>query len=243
MHVVQRDRSAISPGLPVEGLVFSPFARSRCRRETRRARCRRSASRRRTSRRARDRTGSRRSARSSASACSTESAARYGRFGRHRVERVGDTEQAGFDRDLLAGELVRVAAAVPALVVVAHVRQCGPEVLDALDQAGAGDRMRPDLPPARLPSARRACGARSRRRRSCRRRGATRRAGARRAARPRHPSLRARLSAIAVTRAEWPRRYGSLASSAAEKVASSDPTVPDFPERAPVPFLAVAQAP
>ena len=40
--------------------------------------------------------------------------------GRHRVVGVGDEEDPRAERDLLAGEAVRVAGAVPALVVVEH---------------------------------------------------------------------------------------------------------------------------
>ena len=40
---------------------------------------------------------------------------------------------------------MRIAEAVPALVVVEHVRQRGLEVLEALDEARAGDRVPPDL--------------------------------------------------------------------------------------------------
>ena len=115
------------------------------------------------------------------------------------------------------------------------------EVLEALDQARAGGRMRPDL--RELVISQRA--------------GLAQHTGidgdladvVQRSAEPERvealappPELRARLSAIAVTRVEWPRRYGSLASRAAERVASSDPTVPDFPARVPVPFLTVVPA-
>ena len=68
-----------------------------------------------------------------------------GPVGRHRIERVCDSEQAGLDRDLLAAEAMWIASAVPTLVVVEHVRQSRAEVVDGFDQTGARDRMRPDL--------------------------------------------------------------------------------------------------
>ncbi len=62
----------------------------------------------------------------------------------HRVVRIDDTDGAGQLRDTVACQAVRVARAVPALVVVAHgahdVR--GEKRLDDL---GAGDRMVTDL--------------------------------------------------------------------------------------------------
>src|ERR671925_143227 len=44
---------------------------------------------------------------------------------RHRVIRVGDEEDAGAERNLLGAELVRVAAPVPAFVVVQDPRSDG----------------------------------------------------------------------------------------------------------------------
>src|SRR3954469_3831967 len=41
-------------------------------------------------------------------------------LGGHRVVRVGDADDASAERDLLAGQPVRIAGAVPALVVVQH---------------------------------------------------------------------------------------------------------------------------
>ena len=209
----------------------------------RRRRSRPCTSPRRTSRRAPDRTGSRRSA-----GARPEPARPRERAGTTASDVIASNASATPSRRASIGisspaRPVRIAGAVPALVVVEHVRQGRPEVLDGLDQARAGDRMRPDLgqllvreraglaehasqSTAILPTSWSEAPSRSASSRS-----------------PRQPSLRARPSAIEVTRAEWPRRYGSRASSAAEKVASSDPTVPDFPERAPVPFLAVGRAP
>src|SRR5215510_8379044 len=47
---------------------------------------------------------------------------RIGAVERHGVEGIGDGEDAGAQRDLLALEAERVAGAVPALVVVVHDR-------------------------------------------------------------------------------------------------------------------------
>ena len=52
----------------------------------------------------------------------------------HGVEGVGDAEQPCLERDPVPAQPVRIAAAVPALVVVEHVRQRGLEVLEALDE-------------------------------------------------------------------------------------------------------------
>src|SRR3954447_7542439 len=57
------------------------------------------------------------------------------------VEGVRDHDQAGAERDRLAGESVRVAAAVPALVVPAYRRRDTGEVLDPRDDGRAGDRV------------------------------------------------------------------------------------------------------
>jgi hypothetical protein len=43
-------------------------------------------------------------------------------LGRHRVPRLGQSGDCGLERDLLAGDAVRVALAAPALVVVADDR-------------------------------------------------------------------------------------------------------------------------
>ena len=58
-----------------------------------------------------------------------------------RVERVGEREHAGRERDLLAGQAVRVAAAVPALVVVADQRPRGLEERDLADDLLADQRV------------------------------------------------------------------------------------------------------
>ena len=55
----------------------------------------------------------------------------------HRVERVGDVDDPGAERDLLAAEPVRVAGAVEALVVVADRRHRVLEEAEAVDDARA----------------------------------------------------------------------------------------------------------
>ena len=55
----------------------------------------------------------------------------------HRVERVGDVDDAGAQRNVLAGKAVRVAATVPTLVVVANRRHGVGEEAESLDDAGA----------------------------------------------------------------------------------------------------------
>src|ERR687887_498332 len=55
----------------------------------------------------------------------------------HRVERVGDVDDARAERDLLALDPVRVAGAVPALVVVADRRHRVLEEAEAVDDARA----------------------------------------------------------------------------------------------------------
>ena len=71
-----------------------------------------------------------------------------------RVERVGDREHARRERDLLALEAVRVAGAVPALVVVAHDQRRLVEEVDVAqdlraDLGVAGDAARTRPPTAR----------------------------------------------------------------------------------------------
>ncbi len=63
----------------------------------------------------------------------------------HGVEGVGDAEQPRLERDPVPAQPVRVAAAVPALVVVEHVRQRRLEVLEALDEPRARDRVAANL--------------------------------------------------------------------------------------------------
>ena len=79
---------------------------------------------RRRSRRARrprpGRTGSRRMPRISSRASASDERWAVGPVAGDRVEGVGHREDAGCQRDPLTGQAVRVAAAVPALVVVAH---------------------------------------------------------------------------------------------------------------------------
>ena len=111
---------------------------------------RRCASPRRTSRRARDRTASPRSARAR-----PEPARPRERAGTTASDVIASKASATPSSRASIGisspaRLVRVAAAVPALVVVEHVRQGRAEVLDALDQPRAGNRMRPDLSQLRL---------------------------------------------------------------------------------------------
>ena len=62
--------------------------------------------------------------------------------GRHRLERVGDVEDAGQLRDLLAQEPVGIARAVVPLVVVANDRQLRGQPLDRGDDLRAQDRVR-----------------------------------------------------------------------------------------------------
>ncbi len=54
-----------------------------------------------------------------------------------RVEAVDDGEDAGADRDVLAGDAVRVPAAVPALVVAAHDRHDGKREIDEREDVRA----------------------------------------------------------------------------------------------------------
>ena len=60
--------------------------------------------------------------------------------GEHRVVGVGDREHARDERDALAGEAVRVAGAVPALVVVAQDRRDARQ-RSTLGQLGARARV------------------------------------------------------------------------------------------------------
>ena len=111
---------------------------------------------------------------------------------RHRVEGVCDREHAGLERDLLACLPGRVARAVPALVVVEHVRNRVAQRGDAEDEPRAGLRVLADLRELVVVEAAPPCAAPRRRPRACRCRAAARRAVARRAA-PRS------------SRASWPR--------------------------------------
>src|SRR5713101_7093551 len=67
-----------------------------------------------------------------------------GVIGTHRGQRVvnvGDRQQAPLDRDVLALERVRIAGAVPALVVEEKVGDGGLQVADLAQDAGAGGRV------------------------------------------------------------------------------------------------------
>ena len=100
---------------------------------------------------------------------------RYGRCGDHRVVGVAGEDDPAADRDRRAGEAVRVAAAVPALVLVAHERgdrlELGRAAQDALADHGvlAHDR------PLRVGRAARACRGSRSGSPPCRRRAASRR--------------------------------------------------------------------
>ena len=63
----------------------------------------------------------------------------------HRVERVGDREDPGLDRDAASAQPRRVAAAVPALVVEEDVRERVVEPPQRQDEPRAGGRVAPDL--------------------------------------------------------------------------------------------------
>jgi len=84
-------------------------------------------------------------ARSSSSACSVARALRTATR-RHRREGIRDREDAGDERDVLAGQPGHVAAAVPTLVVVADA---GPNVVDVRhvpdDQVAQRDMLLDDL--------------------------------------------------------------------------------------------------
>src|SRR5207253_6521052 len=60
----------------------------------------------------------------------------------HRAERVADGDDARAERDLLAGEAVRIAATVPALVARADDRRDVRERLDRREDPLADDRVR-----------------------------------------------------------------------------------------------------
>ena len=95
----------------------------------------------------------------------------------HRRERVADGEDARDQRDVLAGQAVEVAVAVPALVVMPDA---GPDDLDvgqvADDEVAERDVLLDDVVLV-LGQACRACGGCGPGRRSCRRRGGGRRRG------------------------------------------------------------------
>ena len=92
---------------------------------------------------------------------------------RHRVPRLGESEEPRPGRDRLAGDAVRIARAVPALVVVADPAEL--LLVERLDgDLGARVRMVADLLELGWRRAGRACGARPRRCRACRRRAAAR---------------------------------------------------------------------
>ena len=137
-----------------------------------------------------------------------------GPVARHRVERVRDRQHARLDRDLLARLAGGVAGAVPALVVVEHVRDRLAQRGDPQQDPRADLRVLPDLRRARRRRGRLPCGAPRRRPRACRCRAAARRPAATRSAPRSSRAARATASASTVTRVEWPRVYGSRASIA-----------------------------
>ena len=77
-------------------------------------------------------------------------AATVGAVARHRVVRVADEDDPRLERDLLAGEPVRIAGAVPALVAVAHDRADLLEPVDRSDDPLAELGMGLDDQPLRL---------------------------------------------------------------------------------------------
>ena len=113
-----------------------------------------------------------------------------GPVGGHRVPGVAAEDDAGAEGDVLAGQAVGVAEAVPALVGVAHQRQHVGQELDRGQDALADHRCAAGAARAPRRSARRACSASPRGSPACRCRG-TRRRGAAAAATPRRgPSAR-----------------------------------------------------
>ena len=68
-------------------------------------------------------------------------------IGRHSVERVGDRDDAAGQGNLVAGELARVAAPVPALVVAGDRVEGRGKERDALEHALADLGVAPHDPP------------------------------------------------------------------------------------------------
>ena len=86
----------------------------------------------------------------------------------HRVERVGDGDDPGADRDLLPRAAGWISASVPPLVVEEDVGQGGAKRIDAADQPCAGKRVALDLVELVLVERARACGGRRRPGSACR---------------------------------------------------------------------------
>ena len=63
----------------------------------------------------------------------------------HRVERIRDPEHTRLERNRVTLEAMRVAGAVPTLVVMEHSRYCGQEVVEALHKPRARNRVPPNL--------------------------------------------------------------------------------------------------
>ena len=122
---------------------------------------------------------------------------------RDRVERVGDGEDPGPERDLLADEPIGIAVAVPALVVRSHdVDAWAAEERDAAEHLRAEDGVGLHQPPLGLGQRRPACAGSGRGCRSCRCRGAgsrTPRTGDRRQAGRASARARARIAARAAS--------------------------------------------
>ena len=115
-------------------------------------------------------------ARSSSAATSRGQGAAVAAIAGHRVPRVADEDDARAQRDVLAGQAVGVAAAVPALVAGAHDAAHGAQRLGRADDALADDRVLADERSSRPRRAGRACAGSRRGPRPCRCRAARRRA-------------------------------------------------------------------
>ena len=139
---------------------------------------------------------------------------------RHRVERVGDREDARGQRDLLVPQAHRVARTVPSLVVGAHDLDRAGQEPDRLHDVGADRRVLAHHPPFGLRPARRACTGSARGCRPCRCRAARTRSSSQ-AARPSRdrPPRRSRGRGAGCDRdalrscGPWPPRPGRTTSS------------------------------
>ena len=96
---------------------------------------------------------------------------------RHRREGISDRQDAGDQRDLLAGQAIEVPVAVPSLVVMADAVPDDVDVGQVADDQVAERDVLLDDRASRRRSASRACAGCGPGRRSCRRRGAGRRPG------------------------------------------------------------------
>ena len=68
-----------------------------------------------------------------------------GAVARHGVERVGDRQDPGLERDVLAGEMVGIAGPVQAFVVVPHAGKDVVQLLQVLEDRHADLDVRLDL--------------------------------------------------------------------------------------------------